>query len=123
RVLPLCNNYVRVNRFASERGQYEFGKVAHALAAGVQRLLREYLVLVAQLESQLLQVRAHPEERVKVSTLSLQRLWFYVQPSMRTMESLEALTVELRDSKGGEMLRRLRALGGTGGGGDEASRQ
>ncbi|CBN79178.1 Similar to tubulin, gamma complex associated protein 2 [Ectocarpus siliculosus] len=112
RVLPLCNNYVRVNRFASERAQYEFGKVAHALAAGVQRLLREYLVLVAQLESQLLQGK-----------LSLQRLWFYVQPSMRTMESLEALTVELRDSKGGEMLRRLRALGGTGGGGDEASRQ
>lgn len=62
RVLPLCNNYVRVNRFASERGQYEFGKVAHALAAGVQRLLREYLVLVAQLESQLLQVGAHSEE-------------------------------------------------------------
>lgn len=56
RVLPLCNNYVRVNRFASERGQYEFGKVAHALAAGMQRLLREYLVLVAQLENQFLQV-------------------------------------------------------------------
>lgn len=55
--------------------------------------------------------------------LSLQRLWFYVQPSMRTMETLEALTVELRDSKGGDMLRRLKTLGGMGGGGDEASRQ
>ncbi|CAM9988881.1 unnamed protein product, partial [Laminaria digitata] len=53
--------------------------------------------------------------------LSLQRLWFYVQPSMRTMESLEVLTVELKDVKGGELLRRLRTLAGTGG--DEASRQ
>ena len=44
-----------------------------------------------------------------------------MQPSMRTMESLEALTVELKDVKGGEMLRRLRTLVGTGG--DEASRQ
>eukprot|EP00903_Cladosiphon_okamuranus_P016182 g14933.t1 len=112
RVLPLCNNYVRVNRFASERGQYEFGKVAHALAAGMQRLLREYLVLVAQLENQLLQGK-----------LSLQRLWFYVQPSMRTMEALEALTVELKDLRGGAILRRLRIMGGAGGGGDEASRQ
>ncbi|CAN0159055.1 unnamed protein product, partial [Hapterophycus canaliculatus] len=55
--------------------------------------------------------------------LSLQRLWFYVQPSMRTMETLEALTVEVRESKGGDMLRRLKTLGGMGGGGDEASRQ
>ncbi|CAN0541655.1 unnamed protein product, partial [Laminaria digitata] len=55
RILPLCNHYVRVNRFASERGQYEYGKVAHALAAGMERLLREYLVLVAQLENQFLQ--------------------------------------------------------------------
>ena len=47
-----------MSRFAAERGQYEFGKVAHALAAGMQRLLREYLVLVAQLENQLLQVGA-----------------------------------------------------------------
>ena len=40
---------------------------------------------------------------------------------MRTMESLEVLTVELKDVKGGEMLRRLRTLAGSGG--DEASRQ
>ena len=40
---------------------------------------------------------------------------------MRTMESLEVLTVELRDVKGGELLRRLRTLSGAGG--DEASRQ
>lgn len=42
---------------------------------------------------------------------------------MRTMEALEALTVELKDLRGGEMLRRLRLMGGPGGGGDEASRQ
>lgn len=53
--------------------------------------------------------------------LSLQRLWFYVQPSMRTMETLEMLTVELKDVKGGEMLKRLKTLSSTGG--DEASRQ
>ena len=49
-----------MNCFASERGQYEYGKVAHALAAGMERLLREYLVLVAQLENQFLQVGRHP---------------------------------------------------------------
>lgn len=56
RVLPLGTAYVRVNKFASERGQYEYGKVAHALSAGMRRLLREYLVLIAQLEHQLLKV-------------------------------------------------------------------
>lgn len=36
------------------------------------------------------------------------------------METLEALTVELRDVRGGELLQRLKTMAGAGG--DEASR-
>ncbi len=51
--LPLCDSFVRVNVYVASRSQYEYGMVAHALAAGIRVLLREYLVLIAQLEVQL----------------------------------------------------------------------
>jgi gamma-tubulin complex component 2 len=50
------------------RHKYEFGLVNHALCAGMRELLREYLILLAQLEHQ------H-----KLGQLSLQKLWFFVQ--------------------------------------------
>lgn len=53
--------------------------------------------------------------------LSLQRLWFYVQPSLRSMQSLESLTVTLRDSRGGELLKKLKAAAGACG--DEGTRK
>ncbi len=51
--LPLCDSFVRVNAFVASRSQYDYGMVAHALAAGIRLLLREYMVLIAQLEMQL----------------------------------------------------------------------
>jgi len=44
RVLPLATHYVRVRGFAATRlARHEHGRVAHALAAGVRALLKEYV--------------------------------------------------------------------------------
>jgi len=52
----------------------EYGTVCHAAAAAMQAIMDDWMLLVTQLESQL---RAHK--------LSLQSLWFYVQPAMSVM--------------------------------------
>lgn len=52
----------------------------HALTAAMRTLMKEYLILVTQLE------HLHRQ-----GTLSLQKLWFYIQPTMRTMEILASI--------------------------------
>ena len=47
-------------------------------------LLREFAVLVAQLESQ-----------QRKGQLSMQKLWFYVQPAMRSLGTLHRIVGEL----------------------------
>ena len=47
RILPLCNEYVRVQAFVTSRlNGYEYGKVAHALCGAMDTLLQEYLDFV-----------------------------------------------------------------------------
>jgi len=83
RITPLGIYYVRIMRFVDEQSRFRSGLVNHAFAAAVRRLVREYLVLLAQLENQ-----------YKSGGLTLQRLWFYVQPSVRVMEVLDRVCRE-----------------------------
>ena len=55
-----------------------------AVSAAMQCLLKEYLIVVAQLETQF-----------GKAELSLQSLWFYLQPCMRTLEILCNLVKEI----------------------------
>ncbi|CAN7941043.1 unnamed protein product, partial [Ixodes hexagonus] len=60
--------------------------VNQALAAAMHRLLGDQFTLVAQLEHQL----------VNKGTLTLQRMWFYVQPALAYMETLASVVRTLR---------------------------
>ena len=84
RILPLTHYYVRVVRMIDLRQKYEFGLVNHALCAALREVLREYLILVAQLEHQML-----------LGHLSLQKLWFFVQPAMQTLKALYNLVLDI----------------------------
>lgn len=50
----------------------------------MRTLMKEYLILVTQLE--------HLQRQ---GLLSLQKLWFYIQPTMRTMEILASIGTSL----------------------------
>lgn len=67
-------------RFVEEKSSFEYGQVNHALAAAMRTLLKEHLVLVTQLE-----------QLQRQGLLSLQKLWFYIQPATRTMDVLASL--------------------------------
>lgn len=85
RMLPLCECYVEVNKFVDDFSEFECGLVAHAIAAAISSLLRDYLILVAQLEQQAQEGR-----------LSLQKIWFYIQASLDSMMLLRDFTREAR---------------------------
>ncbi|XP_054826511.1 gamma-tubulin complex component 2 isoform X2 [Eublepharis macularius] len=98
RILPVAASYSIVTRFIEEKASFEYGQVNHALAAAMRTLVKEYMILVTQLE--------HLQRQ---GLLSLQKLWFYIQPTMRTVEILASLaaSVDKGECVGGSTLSLL----------------
>ncbi|XP_052466848.1 gamma-tubulin complex component 2 isoform X2 [Carassius gibelio] len=98
RILPVASCYSTITRFTEEKTSFEYGQVNHALTAAMRTLMKEYLILVTQLE------HLHRQ-----GTLSLQKLWFYIQPTMRTMEILASIatSVDKGECMGGSTLSLL----------------
>ncbi|XP_011861241.1 PREDICTED: gamma-tubulin complex component 2-like [Vollenhovia emeryi] len=80
-ILPLAAYYSMTVRFVEEKVLLDDGQVNHALRGAVRSLLKDYLLFVVQLETE----HIHGE-------LSLQKLWFYIQPTMLTMSILSQIT-------------------------------
>ncbi|KDO30162.1 hypothetical protein SPRG_05354 [Saprolegnia parasitica CBS 223.65] len=93
KVIVLGTYYLHVTHYIETRRRYEYGQVCHAFCAGLKVLLREYTVVVAQLE--------HLAMR---GDLSLSKLWFYVQPSLRAMELLSNVVKSSVAQQGGALL-------------------
>lgn len=76
-ILPLASHYSIVMRFIQEKSNFEYGQVNHALTAAMNSLIKDYMVLVAQLET-----------ANRKGNFSLHKLWFFIQPTLHTMEIL-----------------------------------
>ncbi|XP_075390626.1 gamma-tubulin complex component 2 [Tenrec ecaudatus] len=98
RILPVAASYSTVARFIEEKSSFEYGQVNHALAAAMRTLVKEYLILITQLE-----------QLQRQGLLSLQKLWFYIQPTMRTVDILATLatSVDKGECLGGSTLSLL----------------
>jgi len=118
--LPLGGQCMRLRRFIDRKRRYDYGMVAQALAAGLQDLwLKGYGLLLAQLE---FKHKQHLQEgRGAGHGLTLQQLWFHLQPALRSLEGLDALCQAVGQTKGGALLNKLRAAGA--GCGDDRSAQ
>ncbi|KFH71890.1 hypothetical protein MVEG_02184 [Podila verticillata NRRL 6337] len=88
RILPLASIYLSLEAFVELHSRFEYGFVSHALCAAIRGLLKEYLILIAQLENQF---RSSPE-------FTLQKLWYYIQPTMQTLSALDVLVGVIRDA-------------------------
>ena len=95
RLLPVCSNFATIVHFIQEKSTFAYGTVNHALAAAMKNLVRDYFTLVAQLETQL-----------NGGQLTLQKMWFYLQPTMRTFELLASIcrSIDKGDCRGGPVL-------------------
>ncbi|GBP06945.1 Gamma-tubulin complex component 2 [Eumeta japonica] len=96
-MLPLASNYSIVRRFIEHCNLWS-GQVLHAFVAALETLLKDYYIMIAQLETE------HTS-----GSLTLQKLWYFVQPTMHTMQVLAAVVMTIGKSElhGGAVLSAL----------------
>jgi gamma-tubulin complex component 2 len=83
RMLPLCECVAVVSRYAESRRRYEWGVVCQALAGAMRGVLHDWDLMIAQLEHQL-----------REGKLTLQALWYYVQPPMAALKLVATVAAE-----------------------------
>lgn len=93
-MLPLASNYSIVRRFIEHCDMWS-GQILHALVAGIEMLLKDYYTMIAQLETEHLS-----------GNLTLQKLWYFVLPTMHTMQILASIVTSIGKSalRGGAVL-------------------
>jgi gamma-tubulin complex component 2 len=98
RMLPLCECVAVVSRYAETRRRYEWGVVCQALAGAMRGVLQDWDLMIAQLEHQL-----------REGKLTLQALWYYVQPPMAALKLVASIAAEAssRRLRGGGLLSLL----------------
>lgn len=84
-MLKMATHYSALEAFVEVQSRAEYGAVSHALCAVIRKLLKDYLILVAQLESQLLN---NP-------TFTLHVLHLHTMPTSQCLAQLYSLGQEL----------------------------
>lgn len=90
RIIPICSYFSYIRHYIDVYNRYEYGVVSHAFCSAIRRMLKEYLILIAQLESRFRHNR----------TLTLMKTWFYIQPCFPTMERLHKICKLATDNIG-----------------------
>ncbi|KAF7294696.1 Spindle pole body component [Mycena indigotica] len=85
RILPLGTYYTAISSFVELRSHLDFGLVNHALCASIRDMLKDYQTLLSQLEHAF---STSPQ-------FSLQKLWFYLHPTIHTLSLIYQLVLEL----------------------------
>ncbi|KAF5833568.1 Spc98 family-domain-containing protein [Dunaliella salina] len=85
RVLPICDYVAVLQRFIETRSALTFGRVSHAVAAALWRLLQDWMLMVTQLEHQL-----------RLGTLRLQALVYYCQAKRARLRCRLSVLVTLQ---------------------------
>jgi gamma-tubulin complex component 2 len=84
-MLKMASHYSALEAFVDVQSRDEFGSVNHALCASIRKLLQDYLVMIAQLETQFL----------TNDSFTLQVLNIHILPASQMMYQLYALAHEL----------------------------
>lgn len=84
-MLKMATHYSAMEAFVEIQSRSEYGAVSHALCASIRKLLKDYLILVAQLETQLLN---NP-------TFTLHQLHLHTMPTSQCLSQLYSLGQEL----------------------------
>lgn len=99
KILPICQYHDKLNAFINVHSLFEYGLVSQALCSALKILIREYILLINQLDNEF-----------SKGELNLQKLWFYVQPSLRIMENLMRIVEETNNLRGGALVSALYKL-------------
>ncbi|KAI9906394.1 hypothetical protein PsorP6_004825 [Peronosclerospora sorghi] len=97
RCFSLGEFYLKLMFYIEQYSRYEYGQVNHAFCAALRTLVKEYRITVGQLEHQTTNSDA-------AVPFTIQKLWYHVQPSLRTLELLSMLVDSCRKTIGGGSL-------------------
>ncbi|RKF81450.1 Spindle pole body component alp4 [Golovinomyces cichoracearum] len=75
-MLRMATHYCAVETFVEVQSRDEFGIVNHALCAAIRKLLHEYLILIAQLETQFLTNPSFTLQVLNLHTLSTSHMMY-----------------------------------------------
>ncbi|OQE31414.1 hypothetical protein PENSTE_c001G01224 [Penicillium steckii] len=89
-MLKMATHYSAMETFVEIQSRAEYGAVSHALCASIRKLLKDYLILIAQLEGQLLN---NP-------TFTLHQLHLHTMPTSQCLAQLYSLGQELLKRNG-----------------------
>jgi len=84
-MLQMATHYISINTFVDLQSRDELGSVSHAFCAALRRILKEYLVLIAQLEHQFL----------TNDQFSLHILHLHTRSTSRSLQQLYSITQEI----------------------------
>ncbi|KAL7513901.1 hypothetical protein ACHAXN_011097 [Cyclotella atomus] len=105
RILPLCSNYVFVNKYVQScLCNYECGIMARALCEAISKLLQEHLDFVNSLDQQLRQGNEDGKP------LSMSMVHARTRHAHRTMATLYDAVYAVQGKKGGDLLNSLQKL-------------
>ncbi|KAK6502120.1 hypothetical protein TWF506_002723 [Arthrobotrys conoides] len=92
-LLKVARHYAALDAFVEVQSRDEFGAVNHALCAAIRKLLKDYLVLIAQLEHQFLSNPSFTLHTLHLSTIpvshTLSQLYSLAQEILRRNSLLE----------------------------------
>lgn len=89
-MLKMATHYNALEAFVEVQSRAEFGAVSHAMCAVIRKLLKDYLILIAQLENQLL----------NNSNFTLHVLHLHTMPTGQCLAQLYSLGQELLKRNG-----------------------
>jgi gamma-tubulin complex component 2 len=75
RILPLCSYHDELLVFINVHSNFEYGLISQAFCAALKHLLKEYIQLIIEFDLMF-----------QKAELTLQKLWFHIQPTLTQME-------------------------------------
>ncbi|RMZ81746.1 hypothetical protein DV738_g2082, partial [Chaetothyriales sp. CBS 135597] len=115
-MVAMATHYCALEAFVEVQSREEYGAVNHALCAAIRKLLKDYLILVAQLESKVLGDGPFTLHQMHLSTIptaqSVAQLYALAQELLRKNSLLEEdLDDSLGDFDADNIIERLREGG------------
>ena len=77
-MLKMATHYMAIEAFVEVQSREEFGAVNHALCAAIRKLLHDYLILIAQLETQFLTNPSFTLHVLNLHTLPTSHMMFQI---------------------------------------------
>jgi gamma-tubulin complex component 2 len=84
-MLKMATHYSAMEAFVEAQSREEFGSVNHALCAAIRKLLKDFLILVAQLEMKV----------ISEQSFTLHQMHLHIIPTAQSLAHLYALAQEL----------------------------